>query len=46
GDWPVCLLGGTYSQWVTALRQIAEGRSKADQRKLFHDNAVRIYRLA
>jgi len=28
GDWPVCLLGGSYNQWVTALRQIAEGRSK------------------
>lgn len=46
GDWPVCLLGGSYKQWVTALRQIAEGRSRVDQRKLFHDNAVRIYRLA
>ena len=46
GDWPVCLLGGSYNQWVTALRQIAEGRSRVDQRKLFHDNAVRIYRLA
>jgi predicted TIM-barrel fold metal-dependent hydrolase len=45
GDWPVCLLGGTYGEWVKTLRQIATKRSKADQKKLFHDNAIRIYRL-
>jgi predicted TIM-barrel fold metal-dependent hydrolase len=45
GDWPVCTLGGTLRQWVVALRAIVKGRSAADQRKLFHDNAVRVYRL-
>jgi predicted TIM-barrel fold metal-dependent hydrolase len=45
GDWPVCLLGATYKQWVDALKAIVRNRSEAEQRKLFHDNAVRVYRL-
>lgn len=45
GDWPVCLNGGTYAQWVSALREIAAGRTRADQAKLFHDNALGVYRL-
>lgn len=46
GDWPVCTLGATYRQWVEALRTIVRHRSQADQRKLFHENALRVYRLA
>lgn len=45
GDWPVCLLGGSYAKWVETLREIARDRSKADQQKLFHDNALRVYHL-
>lgn len=45
GDWPVCLLGASYRQWVEALRQIVSSRSATFRRKLFHDNAVRVYRL-
>jgi L-fuconolactonase len=45
-DWPVCLNGATLPQWVAALREIISNRPKADQQKLLHDNAVRIYRLA
>ncbi len=45
GDWPVCLNGGTYAQWVSTLREIAAKRSNTDQQKLFHDNALRVYRL-
>ena len=45
GDWPVCLLSATYSQWVTALKDIVKDRSPEFQRKLFHDNAERVYRL-
>jgi len=44
-DWPVCTLAASLAQWVDALRQIAARRSEADQRKLFHENAVRVYRL-
>ncbi len=45
GDWPVCTLAATYRQWVEALRAIVRNRKEADQRKLFHDNAVRFYGL-
>jgi predicted TIM-barrel fold metal-dependent hydrolase len=45
GDWPVCTLGATYRRWVEALQQVVRGRNEADRKKLFHDNAVRVYRL-
>ncbi len=45
GDWPVCTLGATYKQWVEALRAIVKNRPDVEQRKLFHDNAVRVYGL-
>ncbi|NLF69275.1 MAG: amidohydrolase family protein [Candidatus Anammoximicrobium sp.] len=45
GDWPVCLKGATYRQWVLALREIVASRPAAEQRKLWHDNAVRFYGL-
>jgi L-fuconolactonase len=46
GDWPVCTLAASYRQWVEALRQIVAGRPLAEQKKLFHDNAVRVYRIS
>jgi L-fuconolactonase len=46
GDWPVCTLGATFKEWVTALQAIVKDRKREDQRKLFHDNAVRVYGLA
>ena len=45
GDWPVCLLGASYRQWVEALRLIVARRPIADQRKLWSENAARFYRL-
>jgi predicted TIM-barrel fold metal-dependent hydrolase len=45
GDWPVCTLAASYRQWVEALKSIVAGRSEAEQRKLFHDNAVKFYGL-
>jgi L-fuconolactonase len=45
GDWPVCLRGATYQQWVLALREIVASRPLAAQRQLWHDNAVRFYGL-
>jgi L-fuconolactonase len=45
GDWPVCTLAATYKRWVEALRLIVHRRKEEEQRKLFHDNAVRFYRL-
>lgn len=46
GDWPVCTLGASYREWVTALQEIIADRSEEDQRKLLHDNAEQFYRLA
>lgn len=45
GDWPVCTLAATYRQWVEALKTIVRQRPMEEQRKLFHDNAVRFYGL-
>ncbi|GAB4159345.1 MAG: amidohydrolase [Planctomycetaceae bacterium] len=45
GDWPVCTLRATFVQWVDALKWIVRNRSAKFQRKLFHDNAVKFYRL-
>ncbi|MBI3862909.1 MAG: amidohydrolase family protein [Planctomycetia bacterium] len=47
GDWPVCTLRASFRQWVDALKEIVRGMNMtlADQKKLFHDNAVRFYGL-
>ncbi|MBI3823831.1 MAG: amidohydrolase family protein [Planctomycetes bacterium] len=45
GDWPVCTLKATFRQWVEALRSIVRNRKPEDNRKLFHDNAARVYGL-
>jgi predicted TIM-barrel fold metal-dependent hydrolase len=46
GDWPVCTLAATYAQWVAALKEIVKGSKIDEQKKLFHDNAVKFYGLA
>jgi predicted TIM-barrel fold metal-dependent hydrolase len=46
GDWPVCTLAASYRQWMEALRDIIAHRPDTERRKLFHDNAIRIYRLS
>ena len=45
-DWPVCLLNGTYKKWVQALMVITREYGEAKQRKLFQENAERVYRLS
>lgn len=44
-DWPVCTLAASYRQWVEALESITRGADPTNRRKLFYDNAVRVYRL-
>lgn len=44
-DWPVCTRAASLKQWVGALAGIVASRSAAQQRQLFHDNAVRFYGL-
>ncbi len=43
GDWPVCTSAGTYAEWLTALRAILSNRPEADQKKILHDNALKLY---
>lgn len=46
GDWPVLLMGAhRYADWVNALKAVVKDRPLAEQRQLFHDNAVRFYGL-
>ncbi|MGV3720474.1 MAG: amidohydrolase family protein [Actinomycetota bacterium] len=45
GDWPVCTLGASFKEWVDAAKWIVRDRSQEEQRKLFHDNAARVYNL-
>lgn len=44
-DWPVCTLGSSLHGWVQVLQTIVMGWPESDQRKLFHDNARRVYGL-
>ncbi len=45
GDWPVCTLGASLSEWVAILRKIIKSRPEIQQKKLFHINAERLYNL-
>ena len=44
-DWPVSTLATDYRRWVETLQESVSGCSPEELRKLFHDNAVRFYRL-
>jgi predicted TIM-barrel fold metal-dependent hydrolase len=45
GDWPVVNLGASFKVWGETVRQIVRADSAENQKKLFHDNAVRFYGL-
>ena len=45
GDWPVCTRAATLAQWIEALKSIVKERKVEEQKKLFHDNAVKFYAL-
>ena len=38
-------LAGTYPQWVEIVDWVIEGATPDEKRKLFRDNAIRVYRL-
>lgn len=44
-DWPVCNLTASYQQWLNAALELTANESEENRAKLFHDNALRIYRL-
>ena len=45
GDWPVCTLGASLSQWIAALKKIVSTRPTVVQEKMFSINAERLYQL-
>ncbi len=45
-DWPVCTLAASFNQWVDALIFLTKDAGDANQRKLFQENAERVYRLS
>jgi L-fuconolactonase len=44
-DWPWCLPATDIKTWVGVLKTIVADRPFVDQKKLFHDNAVRLYNI-
>lgn len=44
-DWPVVTLSSSFADWADAVWEAVSGRTRSDLHKLFHENAVRIYRL-
>ena len=45
GDWPVVTLAGEYTRWMEALEWALDGCSPGELRKLFHDNALKVYKI-
>lgn len=45
GDWPVCTLTAPLADWIAALKEIVKDKPLDFRKKLFHDNAVRVYKL-
>ncbi len=46
GDWPVCTLTAPLADWIAALKEIVKDKPLNWQKKLLHDNAVRVYKVA
>jgi predicted TIM-barrel fold metal-dependent hydrolase len=44
-DWPVVTQAATLKKWVETLSFLTESASEGDRRKLFYENAARVYRL-
>lgn len=45
-DWPVCTQAASFRQWFDALNVLVKDASDVNKRKLFKENAERIYRLS
>jgi L-fuconolactonase len=44
-DWPVCTLAAGYGQWLETALWATAGADNSDRRKLFSENAKRVYRF-
>ncbi len=45
GDWPVVTLAGKLQDWLNSLEWTLSGFSEDELKKIFHENAMRIYRM-
>jgi L-fuconolactonase len=45
GDWPVMTLATRYPDWVALVDRVVAGARDNDVRKLYRDNAIRVYRI-
>lgn len=45
-DWPVCTQAASFKQWFDALNLLVKDASEENRRKLFRENAERVYRLS
>lgn len=45
-DWPVCLLAGSYTQAMNALRECLGPLSQDDDRRIWSENATKFYQLS
>ena len=43
-DWPVCNINSSVQEWTAITKQIVAREDKANQQKLFRDNALRLYK--
>jgi predicted TIM-barrel fold metal-dependent hydrolase len=44
-DWPWCLKSNSLEEWVVILKEIVKNRSHKEQKKLFHNNAIKFYNI-
>lgn len=44
-DWPVCEFKASLKEWVETAHALTSDLSSADQKKIFHDNAAKFYRI-
>lgn len=44
-DWPVCIRAGSFQRWIEAVEWLTRDASESQRKMLFHDNAVKLYRL-
>lgn len=44
-DWPVVVINSTLPEWIRVARRLVAHLRETEQRKILHDNAIRIYGL-
>ena len=44
-DWPVCTLAASFKKWTETLMLLTKESGEENQRKLFYENALSVYRL-